>query len=131
MQTPNIATTDAFVKCKSVFDTHNKILVSYSGGSDSDIMLDLIQKVIKETNWKGEIKYVWFDTGIEYQATKDHIPFIENKYNIKIDKVRAKVPVPLGCKKFGLPFLSKYASQMISRLQAHNFDFAKDGGGGV
>ena len=123
----NEATINAFYKCKSIFTEHNKVLVSYSGGSDSDVMLDLIQKVIKDMNWQGEIKYVWFDTGIEYQATKDHIPFIENKYNIKIDRVRAKVPVPLGCKKYGLPFLSKYASQMIGRLQAHNFDFKNDG----
>lgn len=127
MRFPNAATTDAFVKCKSVFETHNKVLFSYSGGSDSDTMLDLVQKVIKEMNWKGEIRYVWFDTGIEYDATKRHIPDIEKKYGITIDRVRAKCPVPLGCMRYGLPFLSKYASQMISRLQAKNFDFKNDG----
>lgn len=127
MKFPNAVSIDAFVKCKSVFETHNKILFSYSGGSDSDTMLDLVQRVIKMINWKGEIKYVWFDTGIEYDATKRHIPEIEQKYGIIIERVRAKIPVPLGCKRFGLPFLSKYASQMISRLQAKGFDFKNDG----
>lgn len=127
MNFPNTATVDAFVKCKSVFETHNKILLSYSGGSDSDTMLDLVQKVLKDLDWKGEIKYVWFDTGIEYDATKRHIPDIEKKYDITIERVRAKVPVPLGCKKFGLPFLSKDISSKINVLQNHNFDFKKDG----
>lgn len=127
MKTPNVVTTDAIVKCKSVLENHNKVLFSYSGGSDSDTMLDLVQKVIKMIDWKGEIKYVWFDTGIEYDATKRHIPEIEQKYGITIERVRAKIPVPLGCKTYGLPFLSKYASQMISRLQAKNFDFRNDG----
>lgn len=127
MKTPNIATTDAIVKCKSILERHNRVLLSYSGGSDSDTMLDLVQKVIKIIHWKGEIKYVWFDTGIEYDATKRHIPDIEKKYGITIDKVRAKVPVPLGCKKFGLPFLSKDISAKINVLQNHNFDFKKDG----
>lgn len=124
---PNIATLDAEMKCSQVLNEHNKVLFSYSGGSDSDTMLDLVQRVIKQTEWKGEIKYVWFDTGIEYKATKDHIPEIEKRYNITIERVRAKVPVPLGCKTYGQPFLSKYASQMISRLQAKEFDFKNDG----
>lgn len=124
---PNLATFDAEMKCEQVLNEHNKILLSYSGGSDSDTMLDLVQRVIKRIGWQGEIKYVWFDTGIEYKATKEHIPQIEKKYGITIDKVRAKVPVPLGCMRYGLPFLSKYASQMISRLQAKDFDFKNDG----
>ena len=125
---PNVATVDAMVKCESVLREHEKVLFSYSGGSDSDVMLDLVQKVIAKIGWRGEIRYVWFDTGIEYGATKEHIPFVEKKYGIKIERVRAKVPVPLGCYKFGVPFLTKYVSQMIGRLQSKGFDFAKDGG---
>lgn len=125
--TPNLATFDAEMKCESVLKEHNKILLSYSGGSDSDTMLDLVQRVIKKINWQGEIKYVWFDTGIEYQATKDHIPEIEKRYGITIEKVRAKVPVPLGCLNYGLPFISKDISSKINSLQNNNFDFANDG----
>lgn len=129
MKQPNITTTDAYVKCLSVLQTHKKVMLSYSGGADSDTMLDLVLRVIKENNIDVELKVVFFDTGIEYEATKRHIKEIEQKYGITIERVMASCPVPLGCKKFGLPFLSKYASQMISRLQDHNFDFKLDGGG--
>ena len=42
---------------------------SISGGSDSDIVLDLIHKVDED----GKVKYFWIDTGLEYQATKEHL----------------------------------------------------------
>ena len=98
------------------------ITCSISGGSDSDIILDICWHI-----YKGElIKYVFFDTGIEMQATKDHLNFLENKYQIQIERVKAKIPVPLGVKQFGEPFLAKKQSDYISRLQKHNFDFSSD-----
>lgn len=96
--------------------------VSISGGSDSDVMLDMIQALDPLTNYPGsEIHYVWFDTGLEYSATKQHLDELESKYGIVIERRRAKVPVPLGCKTYGLPFLSKRVAGYISRLQAHGF----------
>lgn len=128
-QCPNVRTFDAFFKCERHLIDHHKILVSVSGGSDSDIMLDHLQKVLEENkfNYDCEIHYVWFDTGLEYKVTKEHLDYLENKYNIKIERIRPKVPVPLGCKIYGVPFLTKYVSQMLSRLQEHNFDFKNDG----
>ena len=67
--------------------------------------------------------YVFFDTGIEYQATKDHLKYLEKKYNINIEIYRAPKPVPLGCHLYGLPFISKQVSENIERLQRHNFKF--------
>lgn len=126
---PNIKTYSASIKCERHLFLHKRIMVSLSGGSDSDIMLDLIQRVLAEKryNYDSEIHYVFFDTGIEYEATKRHLDYLEQKYGITIERIKAKVPVPLGCKKWGLPFLSKYTSEMISRLQKHNFDFKNDG----
>lgn len=126
---PNVATFDASCKCERYLMQHSEIMLSLSGGADSDIMLDFVQRVLKENkfNYDCKIHYVWFDTGIEYQATKDHLKELEDKYNIKIERVRAKVPVPLGCKTYGLPFISKFISQMIERLQNKNFDFKNDG----
>lgn len=126
---PNVKTFEASYKCEEHLIDHHKLLVSLSGGSDSDIMLDLLIRILKENkyNYNCEIHYVWFDTGIEYEATKRHLDYLEKKYNIVIERIRPKVPVPLGCKKYGVPFLTKYVSQMISRLQEHNFDFKNDG----
>ena len=65
----------------------------------------------------------FFDTGIEMQATKEHLVYLEEKYGIKITRCKAKCPVPLGNKKYGKPFLAKHASEMISRLQRHGFSW--------
>ena len=96
---------------------YKKALCSISGGADSDIVLDLVTKCDNNKI----VDYVFFDTGLEYQATKDHIKFLEQKYNIEIETIRPEVPIPLSCKRYGQPFLSKRVSEMISRLQKHGF----------
>ena len=80
-------------------------------------MLDICTKCDKDN----KIEYVWFDTGLEYQATKDHLKYLEEKYGIKIKPYKAIKPIPLSCKKYGQPFLSKQVSEYIKRLQGHNF----------
>ena len=103
-----------FWQCRG---NHDIIKVSISGGSDSDVVLDLIEKVKGDK----EVHYVWFDTGLEYQATKDHLDYLESKYAINIERERAVKPIPVSCKEYGQPFLSKYVSEQIGRLQSYNF----------
>lgn len=98
---------------------YDKILCSVSGGSDSDILIDLCQRCSEE----GKITYAFFNTGLEFQATKEHIKYLENKYGVKIEVIKAIKPIPICCKEFGQPFLSKQVSEWISRLQAHNFQW--------
>lgn len=104
----------AYAKINSEY---NKIVCSVSGGADSDIMLDICTKCDVDK----KIEYVWFDTGLEYQATKEHLEYLKNKYQIDIKPYKAIKPIPLTCMKYGQPFLSKYVSEMISRLQRHDF----------
>lgn len=96
---------------------YKKIVCSISGGSDSDVMLDIVWKCDKDN----KVDYVWFDTGLEYQATKDHLKYLEKKYDIKIIPYKAIKPIPLSCREYGQPFLSKQVSEFIKRLQQHNF----------
>ena len=98
---------------------YKKIVCSISGGSDSDVMLDIVWRCDKDN----KVEYVWFDTGLEYQATKDHLKYLENKYHIKIIPYKAIKPIPTTCRQYGQPFLSKQVSEMIRRLQSHNFMF--------
>ena len=88
-----------------------------SGGADSDDMLDIVWRC----DLDNKVIYAWFDTGLEYQATKDHLEYLEKKYGIEIQRFKAIKPIPSSCKEYGQPFMSKYASEMISRLQRHNF----------
>lgn len=112
----NLTIFDSFAKAKSVISDHQNISVSVSGGADSDIVMDLVERC-KD----GLVGYVWFDTGLEYQATKDHLKYLEEKYGVMIKKVKAVKPIPSACKEFGQPFMSKFVSEMISRLQKYNF----------
>lgn len=94
-----------------------RLVCSISGGSDSDIMLDIIYRCDKDN----KVDYVWFDTGLEYQATKDHLGYLENKYNIKIKPYKAIKPIPLSCKQYGQPFINKQVAEYMDRLQRHGF----------
>lgn len=49
------------------FTLYPKIMVSISGGADSDLMIDMIEKIGHPIS---EVHYVFFDTGIEFEATK-------------------------------------------------------------
>ena len=98
---------------------YERIKCSISGGSDSDVMLDIIWQCDKEN----KVDYIWFNTGLEYQATKDHLKFLEEKYGIEIKPYKAIKPIPITCKEYGQPFLSKRVSDYMSRLQAHNFQW--------
>ena len=55
---------ESFLVTKSKIDDINyeNILVSISGGSDSDLMLDIVHKCDKGK----KARYIWFDTGLEY-----------------------------------------------------------------
>lgn len=114
---PNLIALDTAIKLEEHLDKYGKILVPISGGSDSDIMLDLIERLGHES----QVIYVFYNTGLEYQATKDHIKYLEAKYGITILERPAKVPIPVSCKRHGQPFLSKKVSDYIERLQRHNF----------
>ena len=98
---------------------YQKELCAISGGSDSDVMLDIVYKSDKNNN----VDYIWYDTGLEYQATKDHLEYLKEKYDIDIKVVKAIKPIPMVCKQYGQPFLSKRVSDYISRLQRHNFQW--------
>jgi len=110
---------DNFVRAYSIInrDSYNRIIATISGGADSDVVLDICTRCDKDK----KVHYVWFDTGLEYQATKDHLEELEKKYGIDIERIRAKKPVPVSCKQNGQPFMSKKISDYIERLQKHNF----------
>ena len=97
------------------------IALSFSGGKDSTICL----KLIEELGLKNKIKVVFFNTQMEYQAIYD---FVEKKRQEGwiIDETKPKLPAPLIYKKWGVPFKSKKDSEMLYRLQLHNFDFKQD-----
>lgn len=113
----NFAIFDGYAKAFSVLSQHNDIAVSVSGGKDSDLVVDIISRL--DTDKK--CRYIWFDTGLEYQATKTHLAELEEKYGITIERYKAVKPIPVSIKEHGVPFVSKLVSEMIERLQKYDF----------
>lgn len=109
--------TDSIVITHAKLIQYEKILCSISGGSDSDILVDLCQKFDDSK----KITYAFFDTGLEFNATKEHLSFLEKKYKIHIERIKAIKPIPICCKTYGQPFVSKQVSEWIERLQRHSF----------
>ena len=112
----NLEIYNSFLVTRKKFEEYDKILCSVSGGSDSDVMVDLFCRFAKD-----KVTFVFFDTGLEYKATHEHLKYLEEKYDIEIVRIRAKKPIPLTCRDDGMPFLSKQVSENISRLQRYNF----------
>jgi len=99
--------------------TLNNILCSISGGYDSDIMLDMIERF----GGHGKTTYIFQNTGLEYEATKRHLEFLEERYGVKIEVLKPKKAIPVCVKEFGVPFWSKYVSGMLQRLQRYGFQW--------
>lgn len=100
---------------------YEKIAVSFSGGKDSTIVL----KLIEEMGLKNKVKVVFFNTMMEYNTIYDFINEKRNEGWI-IEETKPALPAPLIYKKFGKPFQSKTTSELLDRLQQHNFDFIND-----
>ena len=96
---------------------HRKAICSYSGGSDSDIMIDLIERTRKMIPTLPEVKYVFFNTGLEMKATKDHVRATAEKYGVEIETVRPKVGIVQAVRQHGVPFVSKIMSSGLSEWQ--------------
>lgn len=112
---------------------HPNAICSYSGGADSDILLDLIEQTRKIFGLK-PVKYAFFNTGLEMQATKRHVKEVAEKYGIEITEYRPKTNIVLAVKNHGVPFVSKIMSAGLGEWQkkgiplsvADEYDAAED-----
>lgn len=97
---------------------HPKAICSYSGGADSDILIDLIERVRMMFFPKiGPVDYVFFNTGLEMKATRDHVKKTEKKYGVIIREIRPKVNIVNATRTYGVPFVSKIMSAGLSEWQ--------------
>lgn len=113
---------------------HPDAICSYSGGSDSDIMIDLIETAHKLMPSLPPTKYVFFNTGLEMQAIKDHVRETAEKYGVEIMERRPDINIVMASRKYGIPFVSKIMSAGLSEWQkkgvplsiADEYDNAED-----
>lgn len=110
-----------YEKINNVMSAHEgeNISISYSGGADSDTIMWLIR------NLGYSVKGIFSNTGIEYQATLDHIEYMKS-LGFEIITIRPEHSIYYAQKEYGKPFISKNVSSMIERLQKNGFDFIND-----
>lgn len=78
------------------------VYVSFSGGKDSTVLLDIARKMYPD------IEAVFVDTGLEYPEIRK---FVKSFDNVTI--LRPKMRFDEVIKKYGYPFISKEISQCI------------------
>lgn len=96
---------------------HPNAICSYSGGADSDILIDLIERTRKLFPSLPPVKYVFFNTGLEMKATKDHVKATAEKYGVEIEECRPKINIVKSTREHGIPFVSKIMSQGLEGWQ--------------
>lgn len=98
---------------------HPNAICSYSGGSDSDILLDVIERARKLFALP-PVKYAFFNTGLEMEATKRHVREQAQKYGVEITEYRPKVNIVQATRRHGIPFVSKIMSGGLEEWQKKN-----------
>lgn len=122
-QRPPYADFDAPAKFQAIqsivakrLKEHPNAMCSYSGGSDSDIMLHMIESVRTIFNLP-PIKYFFFETGLEMDATRRHVREQAERYGVEICTVRPKKNIVQATKEYGQPFVSKIMSAGLEGVQ--------------
>lgn len=95
---------------------HPNAICSYSGGADSDIMIDLIERTRDMFNLP-PVQYAFFNTGLEMKATKDHVKDMARKYGVEITEHRPKINIVRATREHGVPFVSKIMSAGLEEWQ--------------
>lgn len=95
---------------------HPNAICSYSGGSDSDIVIDIIERTRKLFSLP-PVKYAFFNTGLEMKAIKEHVKSTAMTYGVEIEEYRPKVNIVQASRTYGIPFVSKIMSAGLSEWQ--------------
>ena len=79
-----------------------QVYVSFSGGKDSTVLLDLVRRIYPE------VGAVFFDTGLEFPEIRKFVKTIEN-----VTWIRPKLSFPDVVEKYGYPIISKEIAERV------------------
>lgn len=92
----------------------DQCVVSFSGGCDSTVLLDLVRSV------NPDIKAVFVNTGLEYPQIVRFVKTIPN-----VDIIRPKMTYKQVIEKYGYPFPSKHIAECVSEIKHTKSDSLK------
>ena len=95
------------------YKTTGDVYVSFSGGKDSTIILELL----KQCGLEGQVKAVFCDTGIELKATKDVVQWVSENWYKNVEIIKPEISFAEIMKKYGKPALSKIKARTIGQCQ--------------
>ncbi len=84
----------------------DKVYISFSGGKDSTVLLDLVRQV------NPNIPAVFVDTGLEYPETKEFVNSIDN-----VIILRPKMSFKQVIEKYGYPMVSKEQANYLDDIR--------------
>lgn len=91
------------LRIKEWYEMHDKeIYVSFSGGKDSTVLLDIVRKMYPD------IEAVFVDTGLEYPEIRDFVKTFEN-----VTWLKPKMSFRKVVETYGYPVIGKEASRRI------------------
>ena len=73
---------EALERVRFIYDNHDDVIVSMSGGKDSTVLFNLALMVAKERN-RLPVKVFWLDQEAEWQATVDYMQGIMERPDVK------------------------------------------------
>ena len=126
-------------RLNEVFNNFDNIYVSFSGGKDSGVLLNLCLTYIKQYNWIGKFSVFHIDYEAQYQQTTDYVADVFDgiRNNIDIDIYHICLPISAQCatsmyQNTWIPWDDDKKNIWVRNLPEHSiheniFDFFKKG----
>jgi predicted phosphoadenosine phosphosulfate sulfurtransferase len=80
-----------------LFDEFEQIIISFSGGKDSGVMLNLVLDYAKKTNQLSKVGVYHLDYEAQYQMTTDYVQRVFDSLPIEVKKYWVCLPIKAQC----------------------------------
>lgn len=102
-------------RIKYWYESHDgRVSVSFSGGADSTILLQLVRSLYPE------VPAVFVDTGLEFPEIREFVHSVENVIWMKPRKTFKQI-----CEEHGYPVVSKETAQKLHEVRTTKSDFLR------